>query len=62
MNRSHKALKRVTLAALLAALLAACSFSPEAGRPRGGGVGASSNNYPAGGVVPKSKVFSTTEP
>ena len=46
----------------LTAVLAACSFSPEDGRARGGGAGASSSNYPAGGVVPKSKVFSNVEP
>jgi hypothetical protein len=53
---------RLLLVALLGVVLAACGFSPEDGRARGGGVGASSNNFPAGGVVPKSKVFSNVEP
>lgn len=58
--RVRRALTRLTLAACLAALLAACS--PEAGRQRGGGPGASGSNVPAGGVVPKSKVFSNVDP
>ena len=51
--------QRILAALLLAALLAACS--PESGRPRGGGPGASSDNIPAGGLVPASKVFNSEE-
>lgn len=58
--RASRALKRIIFVALLAAILVACS--PEAGRPRGGGPGASGGNVPAGGVVPKSKVFSNVDP
>lgn len=58
----YSLLRRALLAALLGAILAGCGFSPEDGRARGGGVGASSSNYPAGGVVPKSKVFSDVSP
>lgn len=52
-------LQRLTIGLLLAAALAACS--PESGRPRGGGLGASSDNIPAGGLVPASKVFNSEE-
>ncbi len=60
MRARQRRLIQVALGALLVALLAACS--PEAGRPRGGGPGASGTNIPAGGVVPKSKVFAAEEP
>lgn len=59
MNRRRTIVSRLLLLGALAALLAACS--PEADRPRGGGVGASSSNLPAGGLVPKSKVFTNGE-
>ena len=42
-------------AALLAALLAGCG--PEAGRARGGGMGADVGNHPAN-FQPRSKIFS----
>ena len=51
--------QRILAALLLAALLAACS--PESGRARGGGPGASGDNIPAGGLVPASKVFNSEE-
>jgi hypothetical protein len=60
MRSRQRRLTKLLVAVLLAALLAACS--PEAGRPRGGGPGASSANIPAGGVVPKSKVFAAESP
>jgi hypothetical protein len=56
----RRRLTRLILGALLVALLGACS--PEAGRPRGGGPGASGTNIPAGGVTPKSKVFAAESP
>ncbi|HMQ30854.1 MAG TPA: hypothetical protein PKD53_09000 [Chloroflexaceae bacterium] len=58
--RFRRMLARLTLAALAAATLAACS--PEAGRERGGGPGAMSSNVPPGGVEPKSKVFASEDP
>jgi hypothetical protein len=58
----YRYLARVALATVLGIALAGCGFSPEDGRARGGGAGASSSNYPAGGVVPKSKVFSDVSP
>lgn len=48
--------KRLSLAAGVLALLAACG--PEAGRPRSGGLGADPGNH-ARGEIPKSKVFNT---
>ncbi|NTU78304.1 MAG: hypothetical protein HGA45_02690 [Chloroflexales bacterium] len=62
MRQGSQPIRRAVLLTLACLALAACSFSPEDGRPRGGGPGASSSNLPAGGVVPKSKVFSTVEP
>lgn len=53
-------LRRLVAGLLLAALLAGCS--PENGRARGGGPGGMSDNIPAGGVVPRSKVFSSEDP
>jgi hypothetical protein len=50
---------KLTLALLLALLLAACG--PEDGRPRGGGPGADIGNYTST-VVPESKVFSGDQP
>jgi hypothetical protein len=58
--RARRRLSQVVLGALLVALLGACS--PEAGRPRGGGPGASGTNIPAGGVTPKSKAFTAQSP
>ena len=55
MSANYRVIGRLILAGVLAALLAGCS--PEAGRARGGGPGASSTNYPRGGIVPQSKVF-----
>lgn len=60
MSRWRRMITRGAIATMIAAMLAACS--PEAGRPRGGGPGASGGNVPAGGVVPKSKVFSNVDP
>jgi hypothetical protein len=60
MHTRRKLLTRLTLAALVAATLAACS--PETGRQRGGGPGASGGNVPAAGVVAKSKVFTGEAP
>jgi hypothetical protein len=60
MRAVRRTLSRLIFTALAVALLAGCS--PEAGRPRGGGPGASGSNIPAGGVVPKSKVFSAQTP
>lgn len=50
---------RLLLALLIALTLAACASSPEAGRPRGAGLGSGADprNYPPGGPVPASKVF-----
>lgn len=56
----QKLVTKALLALLAAAALAACS--PEVGRERGGGPGASGDNIPAGGVVPRSKVFSAEDP
>jgi hypothetical protein len=55
-----KRTRNILVALLVALALSACS--PESGRPRGGGPGASSDNVPAGGVVPRSKVFSSEDP
>jgi hypothetical protein len=60
MSARQRRLVQAVLGALLVALLAACS--PEAGRPRGGGLGASGTNIPAGGVEPRSKIFAAEDP
>jgi len=55
-----KLTRKMLVALLLAATLAACS--PENGRARGGGPGGMSDNLPAGGVTPRSKVFNSEDP
>ena len=51
-------LKCLGIAAATLALVAACG--PEAGRPRGGGLGADVGNH-ARAEIPKSKVFNNAE-
>jgi hypothetical protein len=55
MHCSPRLLRYTALAALLGALLTGCG--PEAGRARGGGMGADVGNHPAN-FHPRSKLFS----
>ncbi len=52
---TERRIKRIGLGVILLVMLGACG--PEAGRPRGGGIGGDIGNHAPQGEIPASKVW-----